>query len=57
MVELEERLRGRAAGVLAGSFEVSPRPVRSLCDGCPARDGLCSWPPAMTDRELIDTLF
>ncbi|HEX4110497.1 MAG TPA: 3'-5' exonuclease, partial [Solirubrobacteraceae bacterium] len=28
-------------------FAVAERPGKALCSGCPARDGLCSWPAAM----------
>jgi RecB family exonuclease len=54
---LEARLRAHAHGILAGRFPVSESPRRALCAGCPARDGLCSWPRAMTDRARPDTLF
>ena len=55
--QLRERLRARAAGVVAGRFPVAPDPHRRLCDGCPARGGLCSWPVQLTRRESADTLF
>jgi ATP-dependent exoDNAse (exonuclease V) beta subunit len=54
---LATRLETLAAGPLAGRFEVSPEPRRTLCAGCPAEGGLCSWPLAMTRRESADTLF
>jgi ATP-dependent exoDNAse (exonuclease V) beta subunit len=54
---LQERLRALAAGPLSGAFPVAERPVRTLCQGCPAQDGLCSWPLSMTTREHVDTLF
>jgi ATP-dependent helicase/nuclease subunit A len=54
---LEGRLRERAAGILARRFPVTDAPRRATCEGCPARDGLCSWPAAMTRREAADTLF
>jgi hypothetical protein len=31
---------------------VADVPHRSLCATCPGRDGLCSYPPELTDREL-----
>jgi ATP-dependent exoDNAse (exonuclease V) beta subunit len=54
---LTARLQELTAGVRARRFEVSPEPVRALCDGCPAQGGLCSWPLAMTRRERADQLF
>jgi ATP-dependent helicase/nuclease subunit A len=54
---LESELLGRAAPLLAGRFEVTPEPQRSLCAGCPAAAGLCSWPLAMTMRSGPDRLF
>jgi ATP-dependent helicase/nuclease subunit A len=55
--QLRERLRTRAAGVLARRFPVAPDPHRRLCAGCPAQGGLCSWPIDLTRRESADTLF
>jgi ATP-dependent helicase/nuclease subunit A len=55
--QLRERLRTRAAGVLARRFPVAPDPHRRLCAGCPAQGGLCSWPVDLTRRESADTLF
>jgi ATP-dependent exoDNAse (exonuclease V) beta subunit len=49
---LEEELRARAAPLLAGQYPVAEVPHRSLCATCPGRDGLCSYPPELTDREL-----
>ncbi len=54
---LEAAVSARAAGILSRRFPVAEVPQRSLCDGCPARDGLCSWPAAMTGREAPDRLF
>ncbi|HTW11504.1 MAG TPA: 3'-5' exonuclease, partial [Solirubrobacteraceae bacterium] len=45
---LEADLAGRVAGPLAGDFHVTERPGRTVCSGCPARGGLCSWPLAAT---------
>jgi ATP-dependent helicase/nuclease subunit A len=47
---LEAELAARAGGLLAGEYPVSPTPHAALCATCPGRDGLCSWPPEMTDR-------
>ena len=47
---LEAELATRADGLLAGEYPVSPTPHAALCATCPGRDGLCSWPPEMTDR-------
>jgi RecB family exonuclease len=49
---LESELRRAAGGLLAGDFPVATAPHAGLCATCPGRDGLCSWPPAMTDRPL-----
>jgi ATP-dependent helicase/nuclease subunit A len=54
---LGAELEARAGGVLQRRFPVADAPVRSLCRGCPAEGGLCSWPLAMTRREAIDQLF
>lgn len=45
---LRDRLRGAAADVLAGRYEVTPAPHRALCETCPGLRGLCSHP-----RELL----
>jgi ATP-dependent helicase/nuclease subunit A len=49
---LDAELRARAAPLLAGEYPVADVPHRSLCATCPGRDGLCSYPPELTDREL-----
>jgi ATP-dependent helicase/nuclease subunit A len=50
--------RGRIEAVLerlaAGRFDVTPHPHRALCLDCPARERLCSHPPADTMRESPD---
>ena len=48
--ELERELGQVSADLRAGVFEVAGTPGRSLCRGCPAQDGLCSWPPELTRR-------
>ncbi len=55
--ELDRRLELVAGGVLRREFEVSAVPHRALCEGCPARGGLCSWPLEVTLRESADRLF
>jgi hypothetical protein len=55
--ELEHQLVALARGVLDQEFTVSPQPHRALCAGCPAEDGMCSWPVGMTRRESADRLF
>ncbi|HST42293.1 MAG TPA: UvrD-helicase domain-containing protein [Conexibacter sp.] len=45
---LEAELRARADAVLRREFEVAPEPGPRLCDGCPGRGTLCSWPLEMT---------
>ncbi len=54
---LESELQARAAPLLASRFPVSDLPHRRLCAGCPALDGLCSWPAAVALRESADRLF
>lgn len=41
---LEDELRARLAGPLSGRYPVSEHPGRRVCEGCPARGGLCSHP-------------
>jgi len=48
---LEAGLAALAAPLLAGRFEVSPRPHRGLCATCPGRARLCSWDEALTHGE------
>jgi ATP-dependent helicase/nuclease subunit A len=45
---LERELLELAAGMLAGDYPVSRNPRRELCETCPGRRGLCSWPEEMT---------
>jgi ATP-dependent exoDNAse (exonuclease V) beta subunit len=49
---LAERLTNLAEGVLEGRHPVAAEPHRGLCGDCPGRATLCSWPEAMTLREL-----
>jgi ATP-dependent helicase/nuclease subunit A len=55
--ELEAELAALAGGVLAREFPVTDEPQRSICQGCPAEGGLCSWPLEMTRRDAPDRLF
>jgi ATP-dependent exoDNAse (exonuclease V) beta subunit len=55
IADLEAELRARAAPLLAGRYPVAEVPHRALCATCPGRDGLCSYPPELTDRELTAT--
>jgi len=41
---LEAELRERAEEILARRFPVAPDPGPRVCDGCPGRGSLCSWP-------------
>ncbi|MEI7625282.1 MAG: UvrD-helicase domain-containing protein [Actinomycetota bacterium] len=50
--ELEDELAAMAAGIVARSYPVSTQPHRTLCQGCPGRASLCSWPNETTEREL-----
>ncbi|HTY95526.1 MAG TPA: 3'-5' exonuclease, partial [Solirubrobacteraceae bacterium] len=45
---LEGSLRERLRRALQSGFAVSPRPHRGLCESCPGRTRLCSWPEAAT---------
>jgi ATP-dependent exoDNAse (exonuclease V) beta subunit len=50
---LEAALGARVDALAASGpedFRVTERPGRRVCDGCPAQDGLCSYPPALTAR-------
>jgi ATP-dependent exoDNAse (exonuclease V) beta subunit len=49
---LEAELAELAAGIAAGRFEVTSEPHRSLCQTCPGRRALCSYPEELTLREL-----
>jgi hypothetical protein len=51
---LERELLALAAGALRGDFAVTDEPYVSVCNGCPAEGGLCSWPLEMTRREGPD---
>ncbi len=52
-VELEDRTRG----IRERRFVVTDTPQRSVCAGCPAEGGLCSWPTELTRRESPQRLF
>jgi ATP-dependent exoDNAse (exonuclease V) beta subunit len=54
---LGAELDGLISGVVGRRFEVTEAPQRSICTGCPAEGGLCSWPLDMTRRESVDRLF
>jgi ATP-dependent helicase/nuclease subunit A len=41
---LAAELGARADAVLARAFAVAPNPGPRICDGCPGRGSLCSWP-------------
>ena len=41
---LEAELHERADAVLRREFPVAPDPGPRICDGCPGRGSLCSWP-------------
>ena len=55
--DLDGALRGLSQGVLRRDFAVTPAPYRTICGGCPAEGGLCSWPLATTRRDSPDRLF
>jgi ATP-dependent exoDNAse (exonuclease V) beta subunit len=50
--DLEADLHARSTPLLAGEYPVAEVPHRGLCATCPGRDGLCSYPPELTDRAL-----
>jgi ATP-dependent exoDNAse (exonuclease V) beta subunit len=45
---LEDELLELAAGMLAGEYPVTANPHRDLCETCPGRRALCSWPEDVT---------
>ena len=54
---LERELEALTSGVRRREFSVTETPQRSVCAGCPAEGGLCSWPLEMTRRESAGQLF
>jgi ATP-dependent helicase/nuclease subunit A len=54
---LELELDALTTGVRRREFLVTETPQRSICTGCPAEGGLCSWPLEMTRRESVEQLF
>jgi ATP-dependent exoDNAse (exonuclease V) beta subunit len=48
---LEAELLALAAGMLAGEYPVTPHPHRELCESCPGRRALCSYPDELTLAE------
>ncbi|HEV7806591.1 MAG TPA: UvrD-helicase domain-containing protein [Solirubrobacteraceae bacterium] len=48
---LEAELLALAAGMLAGEYPVTPHPHRELCESCPGRRALCSYPEELTLAE------
>ncbi|MGA2926001.1 MAG: UvrD-helicase domain-containing protein [Solirubrobacteraceae bacterium] len=54
---LERALAHATEPLLRGEFAVAQLPQRSLCNGCPAEGGLCSWPLEVTRRASPDCLF
>lgn len=56
-VALEAELDARAERVLARDFAVSDDPQPSVCDGCPGRGSLCSWPLERTTGGQEGRLF
>ena len=56
-VALEAELGKLAGNLLDDEFRVTQSPHRSVCHGCPAEGGLCSWPLSATRRTAPDRLF
>jgi ATP-dependent helicase/nuclease subunit A len=48
---LEAELLALAAGMLAGEYPVTSHPHRELCESCPGRRALCSYPDELTLAE------
>jgi len=44
LAQLTAELQARADAVLNRDFPVAPDPKPRICDGCPGRGSLCSWP-------------
>jgi len=44
LATLTQALTARADAVLHRDFPVAPDPKPRICDGCPGRGSLCSWP-------------
>jgi ATP-dependent helicase/nuclease subunit A len=42
--QLTAELQDRAEAILRRDFPVAPNPQPRICDGCPGRGSLCSWP-------------
>jgi hypothetical protein len=42
--QLTAELQARADAILRRDFPVAPNPRPRICDGCPGRGSLCSWP-------------
>ncbi len=42
--QLTAELQQRADAILSRDFPVAPDPKPRICDGCPGRGSLCSWP-------------
>jgi ATP-dependent helicase/nuclease subunit A len=55
--QLADELSELTGAVLRREFPVTDEPRRSICQGCPAEGGLCSWPLEVTRREALDRLF
>lgn len=54
---LAQQLSDRAARVLERDFAVAPDPSPRICDGCPGRGTLCSWPLERTQGAHEGQLF
>jgi ATP-dependent helicase/nuclease subunit A len=54
---LEAQLQERARRVLRRDFAVSDDPSPRVCDGCPGRGTLCSWPLERTQGREEGRLF
>jgi RecB family exonuclease len=53
LARLERLLGERIAPLLAGRFEVAPRPGPALCGSCPGRSRLCSYDETQTLGKVV----
>jgi ATP-dependent helicase/nuclease subunit A len=57
VLALATELAGRATAILARDFPVASDPQPRICDGCPGRGTLCSWPLEATRGAPEGRLF
>ena len=57
MPALERLISDAARRISRREFPVAEQPWAGVCGGCPAREGLCSWPSPLTRRPAVDRLL